>query len=28
LNQIMDNEVGEFNRLYKEEGFPAIIIPE
>jgi hypothetical protein len=28
LNQIMDNEVGEFNRLYKEEGFPVIIIPE
>ena len=28
LNQIMDNEVGEFNRLYKEEGFPAIFIPE
>ncbi|MEA1880941.1 MAG: hypothetical protein U9N31_00845, partial [Candidatus Marinimicrobia bacterium] len=28
LDQIMDHEVGEFNRLYKEEGLPAVIIPE
>ena len=28
LNQIMNNEISEFNRLYKKEDLPAVIIPE